>query len=81
MTELRTALVHKCGQVIGDEDHCPGCGRPIMRIPAAIRDLARTTEEYVGLDRLRISLLGIVTAAYMQGWDDAVSALDKAYRP
>jgi hypothetical protein len=46
-----------------------------MVIPELIREMSKTAEEFTGMDRLRVSLLGILTAAYTRGWDDAMEAI------
>lgn len=80
MTESEMAWVHKCGSYYRTgTEYCPGCKRPIMtNIPQSLIDASKNLEEATGLDRLRISLLGVVANAYTAGWEAAMEALDKA---
>lgn len=78
MPEFEIAWVHSCGAYYRTgTEYCPGCGRPLMtNVPQSLIDASKDMEEATGLNRLRISLLGIVAVAYMAGWEAAMVALD-----
>jgi hypothetical protein len=75
MGEITMVKVHVCGAVVYDERRCPRCHKPLMHIPDEIFALSKNVERITGLDRARVSLLGIVTSTYMAGWDDAMAAI------
>lgn len=80
MPESEIAWLHRCGSYYrSGTEYCPGCGRPIMtNMPQSLIDASKDLEKATGLDRLRISLLGVVASAYTAGWEAAMAALDKA---
>lgn len=70
MSNFTLKRVHKCGAICEEGmDRCPGCGKPMLVLPPEMVELAKTTERVCGLDKLRISLLAIITHAYMAGWE------------
>lgn len=76
MGDTTMRLVHRCGEVVNQGDErCSRCGQPLMPpIPDWLREGAERVEAATGLDRLRVSLLGVVASAYVAGWDAAAAA-------
>lgn len=76
MADVTMRLVHKCGEIVNQGDErCSRCGQPLMPpLPDWLLDGAKQVEHATGLDRLRVSLLGVVATAYLAGWDAAVAA-------
>jgi hypothetical protein len=80
MPESEMAWLHRCGTYYRSSgtEYCPGCQRPIMtNMPQSLIDASKDLEKATGLDRLRISLLGVVASAYTAGWEAALAAFDK----
>lgn len=72
-------LVHRCGaEVPADQNRCPGCGQPVMRLPRDVIEIARWFEGISGLDKARTSILGVATQIYMAGWNDAMEQVADA---
>jgi len=64
----KLAWLHSCGTAYTDSpSRCPGCAAPLMVLPSEMVTLALDTERVTAL---RVSLLGVIGAAYMRGWED-----------